>query len=193
MKKHSRKTELLDKIYDHNLKSNVFNIKISIDKYTDIFNNLDPSPMKSRDINQELLMYLIDSSDDIPLKYKLKLVIIGPKKIKNTDKEKKVRDGLQIYFNLYILTLKKKVNTAYQKSIKYFLIFILFISISYYFEPILSTNVATQTLAEGLFIGGWVFLWEAMDLLFFSNKETITEEKKYKRLGEAKIKFQYTN
>lgn len=189
--KKNRKIELLDKIYDHDIKSNIFTIKISIDEYTDIFNDLDPSPMKSRDINQELLMYLNDSSDDIPLKHKLNLLIVGPSKIKDTDKEKKVKNGLHVYFSLYILTLRKKTQIAYKKSLKYFLTFIVFISLSYYFEPILSLNVATQTLAEGLFIGGWVFLWEAMDLIFFSNRETITEEKKYKRLGEAKIKFQY--
>lgn len=191
MKKKIKKFDLLDKIYERDLNSNVFTIKISIDQYTDIFNDLDPSPMKSRDINQELLMYLTDSSDDIPLKHKLRLLIVGPTKIKDVDKEKKVKAGLHIYFSLYILSLKKKIHLAYEKSIKYFLAFIIFIGLSYYLEPIMSLNVATQTLEEGLSIGAWVFLWEAMDQIFFSNRETVTEEKKYKRLREAKIRFQY--
>ena len=42
-------------------------------KYEDIYNEWDPTPFKKRDIEEEFIKYVIDSSTDIPMKYNLDL------------------------------------------------------------------------------------------------------------------------
>jgi hypothetical protein len=46
-----------------------FIIATATERYTAIFNELDPPPFKKRDINQDLRVFLEDWPADIPLKY----------------------------------------------------------------------------------------------------------------------------
>jgi hypothetical protein len=47
----------------------------------------------------------------------------------------------------------------------------------------------TTILTEGISIGGWVFLWEAFSLSFFSGQEIHNRLKGYRRFQESKITF----
>ncbi|XPM57997.2 MAG: hypothetical protein EDM05_009505 [Leptolyngbya sp. IPPAS B-1204] len=47
----------------------------------------------------------------------------------------------------------------------------------------------TSLLAEGIFIGGWVFLWEAVSLFFFTDLELYERYRAYKRLLNAPVFF----
>jgi hypothetical protein len=46
-------------------------------------------------------------------------------------------------------------------------------------------------MVEGLFIGGWVFLWEAIALFVFKNRDINLQIRRYERFKEAPIKFAY--
>jgi hypothetical protein len=50
-------------------------------------------------------------------------------------------------------------------------------------------NVLTSVLTEGLFIGGWVFLWEAVSLFFFSNRDLYYRYRTFRRLRRSEIIF----
>ncbi|MBD2053678.1 hypothetical protein [Leptolyngbya sp. FACHB-60] len=50
-------------------------------------------------------------------------------------------------------------------------------------------NVFTAVLTEGLFIGGWVFLWEAVSLFFFSNRDLYNRYRTYRRLRNSEVIF----
>jgi hypothetical protein len=58
-----------EEIYEREQATNAFIIATATERYTDIFNELDPAPFKKRDINQDLRVFLEDWPADIPLKY----------------------------------------------------------------------------------------------------------------------------
>lgn len=182
---------LLKKVYDRNEKTGAFIVKTSIDNYTDIFNELDPSPLRRRDLDQDFIAYLVDCSLDIPMKYKLELHIEGPKEIQDKSKEERVKDGIRTYCNLVMLKRKEELNSSYKQVIFYIFIFLTLISIAFTFGPSFEQSVITETLREGIFIGGWVFLWEAIAILFLKNKKTILEFKRFERLENAEVEFIY--
>ncbi|WP_415578633.1 hypothetical protein [Hathewaya histolytica] len=41
-------------------------------------------------------------------------------------------------------------------------------------------------------VGGWIFLWEALSLVFINRSDSVTNTKKYKRFLNAKIYFKYS-
>ncbi|MBL7006753.1 MAG: hypothetical protein ISR78_06725, partial [Spirochaetia bacterium] len=69
--------KLINKVYDYNPETQAYIIKVSIKQYTHIFNDLDPAPLKRRDLNQDLLNYLDDCSFDIPLGYKVNIQFVA--------------------------------------------------------------------------------------------------------------------
>jgi hypothetical protein len=64
------KLKALDQVYDKDSDTDAYVINIVVKRYEDIFNNLDPSPFKRRDLNSNLISFLEDCSSDIPLRLK---------------------------------------------------------------------------------------------------------------------------
>ncbi len=184
--------ELINKIYDYNPETHAYIIKVSIRQYTHIFNDLDPAPLKRRDLNQDLLNYLDDCSFDIPLKYKVNMQFVADITIKDEAKEKRVAAGLKTYFGFLLLALKRDINLAYKKCLVYIVSSFLLLFLSFYVSSALSLNsILLDTLIEGLSIGGWVFLWEAIALVVFKNHDTRIRYRKYDRLEQAVVDFIY--
>lgn len=183
---------LLQTIYDFDSERNAYIIRILIGQYTHVFNDLDPAPMKRRDLNQEILTYLEDCSKEIPLKYKVQLEFVVKDHREDSDKEQRARVGLKTYFSFVMLNLRREIVGAYKKCAVYILTSCLLLSVSFYLRSRLADfSIPFSILKEGLSIGGWVFLWEAIAIVVFSNREVFKEFKKYERLNDAEVKFTY--
>jgi hypothetical protein len=187
----TKTVDLLMKIYDREPGTDIFIVKLSIDRYTDIFNGLDPSPLRHRDLAPSVISYLDDCSSDIPLKYKLDIQVICPKEIMNEGRENRTMNGLRTYFNYMLLLLKKDRHMLRKKSVVYFFTSIVLLFLSLYLGSILPGDIFFRTAIEGLSIGGWVFLWEAIVLAFFKSRKLRTKSKRYRRLANAPITFTY--
>nr|MDJ0904227.1 hypothetical protein [Xenococcus sp. MO_188.B8] len=55
---------------------------------------------------------------------------------------------------------------------------------------IASQNLLPSILRESLNIGGWVFIWKAVEAFSFGNTELYRSYRTYKRLRNAPIIFQ---
>ena len=66
-----------------------------------------------------------------------------------------------------------------------------FLTVRYMSRLGVPANLLTTILTEGLSIGGWVFLWEAFSLFFFSGQEASNQLKRYVRLLDTKVIFKY--
>ena len=60
----------LERIYEKD-PTGPFIISIALDRYVDVFNELDSAPWRRRDLGHDLRMFLEECSTDIPLKYDL--------------------------------------------------------------------------------------------------------------------------
>lgn len=176
--------------YDGNEKAYI--IEVSLDSYDDIYDEWDPSPFKKRDIEDEFDDFIRDSSSDIPIKFKLIIELFLPSDEKNELKEKLL---LQAYDNFYRFNLrraKKEKQALQKKAINYLVLALIFLFFGYFYEP-LEANIFLKVFKEGIFIGGWVFLWEVFTVLFI----TMTTQRKaintIERLIHAKIVFIYTD
>lgn len=183
--------KLLNKLYEKNSSTNNYIIKISISDYTTIFNDLDPSPLRKRDLDYDFVYYIEDCSSDIPLKYSIEFHIFCPAIKKRIDKEERVKAGIKNYCNYMMLTTQYDLNKSIKSSILYIVIFVSLMLLTFTLSPFFSLNPLTETLQEGMFIGGWVFSWEAIANIFFKDKKLRNNYKKYKRLGNANVTFVY--
>ena len=178
------KISLLERIYERDPATNSFLIKISINSYHDIFNNLDPAPFVKRDLDSDLMTYMEESSVDIQFN--------APTDIRDSEKEQRVITGIKTYFQFMIRSYKREINQVYQRSITYILSAFALLLFGFYLNNWSSKNILYETLVEGLNIGGWVFLWEAIVLFVFKNRDTRIQCKRYERLENSPIHFVYS-
>ncbi|MBK6573009.1 MAG: hypothetical protein IPG21_11140 [Saprospiraceae bacterium] len=145
-----------------------------------------------RDLDSDLMTYMEESSVDIPLKYPLILQFNAPTDIRDSEKEQRVITGIKTYFQFMIRSYKREINQVYQRSITYILSAFALLLFGFYLNNWSSKNILYETLVEGLNIGGWVFLWEAIVLFVFKNRDTRIQCKRYERLENSPIHFVYS-
>jgi hypothetical protein len=185
-----RKDQLLNEIYALDHVNQAYMIEAALDYYTDIFSEWDPAPFKRRELDPDLQLYLESSADEIPFKYPIEVCFTLPSGTRDTAMEQEVLAGLRnsVDFKLYLM--RKEIRLINSRTFRYILAGLGTLWVARIFSGPAEINDVTAVLTEGLFIGGWVFLWEAVSLFFFSNRDLYYRYRTYKRLREAQVIFQ---
>lgn len=186
-----RRKNYLKQIYKVNPETNAYIIEISLVDYNEIFNGWDPSPIKRRDLDPDLVHFLEECDSDIPLQFSLELQFYMPKKQYDEEKENLSRVGIKNYFYYTIHFIRKEMEQTRKRIIFYIIAAFAFLSVGYISNQQVEQNILTTTLLEGLSIGGWVFLWEAFSLFFFTRQRVLGRLKRYIRFESTKISFEY--
>jgi hypothetical protein len=181
---------ILERIYEKDQATGAFIISIALDRYVDVFNELDSAPWRRRDLDHDLRLFLEDCSSDIPLKYDVILQFNVEQEKKDPAKVERLKVGLKTYFTFVRASLHKKINRSYQRSLIYGVgaFFLIFAS---YSLAAVSNNAVLVTLFDVVAIGGWVFLWEAISTLAFVGREARDRYRMYQRFSLAEVRFTY--
>ncbi|MFP4417587.1 MAG: hypothetical protein ACLFSB_09980 [Chitinispirillaceae bacterium] len=188
-KKGREKHGIFAQIYRYDKDSGSYIIEIALEKYEDLFCQWDPAPFKLRDIDPDLELYLEGCSDDIPFKYPVTLHFKIPNDLKKDTIEEQARNGLKNGFRFKRYFIRQAIGAANRRTLLFFLIGFGFLYVATSFPAKLIQSAFPQLLVEGLFIGGWVFVWEAISLIIFTTRGLNHKNRIYKRLQASEIVF----
>src|SRR5512133_1850177 len=185
-----RDERTLERIYEKDKETGAFIISIALDRYVDVFNELDSAPWRRRDLDHDLRIFLEDCSSDIPLKYDVILQFNVEQERQDPIKEERLKVGLKTYFTFVRSGLQKKIRRSNERSVVYAVgaFFLLFAS---YSLAAISSNLLLATLFDVIAIGGWVFLWEAISTFAFQGREALDRYRTYQRFSTAEVRFTY--
>lgn len=179
----------LKKIYKYNEKMQRFEIEISLDYYKEMFNEWDAAPLRKKDLDPELVEYLENAANDIPLKQNVAINFIMPKNVKNIEMEDITRRVFKNYFQFLIHLNDRKIGKLFRRSIFFMLTGFILIALAYFLTKY--DTIPFEVFSEGVFIGGWVFIWEAISLQFFHIFDLKNINKRYKRYTQSTINYIY--
>lgn len=186
----SRIEELLNRIYDRNPENGNYKIEVSLKNYAEIFNEWDHAPYKRKDIDPELLGFLEDSIDDIPMKHNVDIGFYITDEYQNKDREKLIVSWFITFYEFYIEIEKSKTKSILKQAAVYLLISVALLMLSF-FGIISRTSILSYILTEIVVVGGWVFLWEAISKIIFDRQVISKLIKNYRRFTQADIYFRY--
>jgi len=178
-------------IYKFNEETNAYVIEVSLDDYDELFNGWDASPLRMRDLEPELMDYIEDAGFEIPFKHKLEFVFYMPKDKENDDKEIKSVQTIRNNFKTQISFIDKALKRNNRKIGTYIIMSIIFLLAAYLIPETTDLGLMLSVLMEGLFIGGWVLLWEAFALFFFASHDLRQRRIRFVKFLESTIKFNY--
>lgn len=170
--------------------TNRYMLEIALSQYEDIFNEWDPAPFKRREIDADLELYLERSAEEIPFKYPIEIFFMLPEGARNQPLEEEIRSGLRSFFNFKLYFLKKESKSINVRMLRYIVFGFLLLWMGNTYPGHDSETDWAIVLTEGIFIGGWVFLWEAVSLFFFTNREVYHRRRICNRLLNAPVFFQ---
>ena len=166
-----------------------FLIEVALDNYEDMFNEWDPAPFKRRDIDPDLRTFLDDCSREISLKHPLAIAFFLPKGEIDPEKQQKCIEGLHTFFIFNRHLTERVIRYSRRTALRYLLIGLLFLLIAVGFDKQFEKTVLSGVLGQGLFIGGWLFVWEALSIIVFKGGTLNLRLKKWDRFLDAPITF----
>jgi hypothetical protein len=181
----------LEKIYEKDAETGAYVISVALDGYGDVFNEWDPAPFKKRDLDADLRKYLENCSSDIPFDCHTIVCFNVPEGERDEKKEESVVSGLKNYFSFYLSSRGYELKVARKRGLLFAAISaaLLFTAVS--LSSYASIDSLYLVFIEGIYICGWVFLWEAISTSVFKSKKAKTEYHYYKRFSESPIRFKY--
>jgi hypothetical protein len=185
-----KKDSLFSEVYALDKSTNRYMIEIALDRYEDIFNEWDPAPFKRREIDADLELYLEGSAEEIPSRYPIELFFMVPRGKQDKRMEEETRNALRSFFGFKIYFLRRELRKINIRILNYLVFGFLLLWAGNTYPGHDSTRDWAVVLTEGIFIGGWVFLWEAVSLFFFTNREMYQHHRIYTRLLNAPVLFQ---
>lgn len=186
--KKSFKYEIL---YRRNEKTGRVIIDISLEDYHEFFHQWDNSVFRKRDIHPELAEFLDLCSEDIPLRKNLEIVLCLNTSISSIEKEDEIHISYLNYYSSLFRLEKRKTKRFFRVSV--ILIFISLILLSTYslLTAAKKSSFISSVLMESLLIGGWVFAWEAVHMLFIDIIEPFRRRREIERFLQAELSFKY--
>lgn len=186
------KKNLVPNYYNINEETSAYMIEISLDNYAELFNGWDASPLRRRDLEPELMDYLEQCGSEIPINNNVELYLYLPEKLKDEEKELRSKTGIINNFNVVLHLINKSLKKIHRQILIYIVMSLMFLIAAYTFRNIIKFQDMFSTIfVEGLYIGGWVLLWEVFSLFFFDSYEIKQRKKIFLRFSEMKIYFKY--
>ena len=185
-----KKKSILDRLYSYDKRNNAYKIEISLDKYEDIYNEWDPTPFRKRDIEEEFIKYVIDSSGDIPMRYNLDLDLYLPENMYDEKKERNAKAAIKSYFTYLLDRNKRTLLTSVARCLRSAFIGVILLCV-YYFSLQNTAVDLGRVLVEGISILWWVALWDVGEELLLHLITNFNKRRNLKRLSRAKVEFIY--
>jgi hypothetical protein len=186
-----KKNSYWQKMYKKSPITGNYIIEVSLNNYESILNDWDNAPFEKRNINCDLELFLESSSSHIPVKYGIDICFYVSKNVENKEKEKLVVSEIKTHYCFCLNNLENKLRQLYKKTFVYIAVSFILLLVAFLLESFMDGRVFYKIMFEGLNIGGWVFLWEAISLFFFKRSKISGKIKEYNRFLNANIFFKY--
>lgn len=178
-------------IYHTNQRNDAYLIEMKLDKYSDLFNSWDGAELDRKELAPELSDFLARASYELPLKEKVELCFYLPRKEKNKKLEADVKATIKNNFRMRQFFIDQNLKENNKKTAIYIIMGISFLIMAYLIPENQDLSILISLLMEGLFVGGWVFLWEALSIFFFGSSKLKNKKKRYFRYLNSEIVFKY--
>lgn len=182
---------MIFEIYPYNENTNTITIPIRLNRYSDLYNPIDPSPSPMRDLSQELLDYLEQCSSEISLEYIIDLAIEVKDDIADSKTELGCLTSIRNFFKHEIFVAQNDIHRMRISALKHFLISLTCLSVYVISGQFDLAGIPVDIIKEAILIGGWVFMWESVTHNFIQIEPLYEQIKHYKRIINASIKFSY--
>lgn len=182
-----------EKIFQRNPANGKIIIEVSLNNYLEFFHEWDNAAFKKRDMHPELAAFLIECSEDIPLKEELEIQFYLETGTQDPQQEETIRTSYRNFYNALICWEKKEVKRIVSGSGILLLIALTLLLLYTILSGKEADTILSSVLMESLLIGGWVLTWEAFHGIAIDIIQPFKRRKALKRFFDTTISFRYFN
>ena len=165
-------------------------IEVHVPDLHHLFNAIDPSPFRERDLSPEAEAFIVGWAETAPRKAQLSLLVHADRWLKEDD-ESVLKDAVHDYFARRALEIRRKLARMFSIGRRSLLVGIAFLGLvvvlGQALERMFGPGRLSEFLRESLLIGGWVVMWRPLEIFLYDWWPVRAEAKLLERLSTMPV------
>ena len=171
-------------------------IEMHLRELSQLFDSLDHSPFREKDLDRNAEEYIVDSIKELPSRtpYALVIHLDQPASLPNEDQV--IEEAIHVHFARRAQGLRRELRRHLRRgwiSLGIGLSFLVtFFLVGQFIRRIMGDSQWATLLRESLLIGGWVAMWKPLEIFLYDWWPLLGERRIHDRLSRIKVRIVYT-
>src|SRR5215470_10110862 len=172
-------------------------IEVHVSELKQLFDAIDPSPFRERDLDPKAEEFIVSWAKDLPHDAQLALVVDLDREAGLPDEAAVLRDAIHEFFRHRAKTYRRRLRELFRVGRTSLVIGLIAlagaIALGDFLATLLKSSHIGEILRESLTIGGWVSMWRPLEVFLYDwwpirNEATLSD-----RLAAMPVRIQYAN
>ena len=172
-------------------------IEVRVAELRQLFNAIDPSPFRERDLDPRAEEFIVDWSRDYPAGARLALVVHLERAPGRGDEASMLREAIHEFFRQRATSSRRRLRELFHRGRISLVIALVFLAVATGLGDSVATYLEDSRLAsvlrEGLLIGGWVAMWRPLEVFLYDWWPIRAEARQFDRLSTMPVRIEYGN
>ena len=166
-------------------------IEVRLQTLSQLFNSLDPSPFRERDLDNDAEAFIVSWARELPRHEPLKLVV-HVREAPQPERAAGLEEAVRHYFREHAALKQREFRAFVRRGCNNLLIGVAFLVACFAvgtFVGRLGYAALGDGLQESLLIGGWVAMWKPLEFVLYDWWAARDELRLLARLAEISVKL----
>jgi len=172
-------------------------IEVHVAELKQLFNAIDPSPFRNKDLDPKAEEFIVDWAKDIPRDAPLGLVVDLDRSAGLPDEAAVLRDAIHEFFlqraNAFRRRLRELFRVGRTSLVIGLIALAAAIALGDFLAALMKGYRIGEILRESLTIGGWVSMWRPLEIFLYDWWPLRNEARLSDRLAAMPVRIQYRN
>lgn len=177
---------------DGQVTPNCGSIAVHLRELNQLFDALDPSPFREKDLDSDAEEYIVESAKELSSSEPCELVIHldQPTSLSN---QRMVRDAIRVHFARRASLLRRDLRRLLRRGLISLGIGVAFLAVFFIAAQVLGRVMGESGLAtlfrEGLIIVGWVAMWRPLEIFLYDWWPIVGQRRLFDRLAGTGVRI----
>ena len=172
-------------------------IQVHVAELKQLFNSIDPSPFRNKDLDPKAEEFIVDWAKDMPRDMPLALVVDLDRPAGLQDEAAVLRDAIHEFFRQRALAFRRRLRELFRVGRTSLVIGLIAlaaaIALGDFLASLMKGSRIGEILRESLTIGGWVSMWRPLEVFLYDWWPIRNEARLSDRLAAMPVRIRYMN
>ncbi|THK36207.1 hypothetical protein EHS39_20245 [Ensifer sp. MPMI2T] len=169
-----------------------YTILIRVDQVARLFNSLDPTPFRKRDLDDDAERFIVEWAQEAPSNAPIEIIVHLLTAEAKPEYTRAMQEAVRYNFESRANQTYRELRELLREGRRVLLIGIPILAFSLIASQMISDAAGTATysrvIGESLLIFGWVANWRALEIFLYGWWPIVRRRRLYRRLAAATVK-----
>ena len=166
-------------------------IEMKLRTVSQLFQTLDPSPFREKDLAKEAEEYIVDQAEELPNGIQIDIILYLPAEELSRASAFDIASAIEEYFNLRSHNTSRELRELFRTGRLSLLVGLIVLSscllLGWLFVRKLDEGPLPDILRESFLILGWVAIWKPSEIFLYAWPPIVRRRKLFRRLSQANV------